>query len=60
MDTFFVGSREFDNTNVGFKSDSGPSEFDTTLPGNGHAGHEFGTTLSDIQKWQLIEYLKSM
>ncbi len=58
--TFFVGNREFDKTNVGFESDSGPFKFDTALPGNSNAGDEYGTTLSDTEKRQLIEYLKSL
>ena len=57
---FFVGSREIDTTNVGFKSDEGPSEFDTSLKGNLNTGHEYGTALSDVKKRQLIEYLKSL
>jgi len=34
--------------------------FDTTLPGNGAGGHEFGTTLSDQDKAALIAYLDSL
>jgi hypothetical protein len=34
--------------------------FDTTLPGNGAGGHEFGTTLSDADKTALIAYLQSL
>ncbi len=36
--------------------------YDTTLPGNGNAGHEgaaYGTTLPDADKWALLEYLKT-
>jgi len=36
--------------------------FDTTRPGNGNAGHEgaaYGTSLSDSDKWALLEYLKT-
>lgn len=57
---FFVGSTEFDSVNVGFVSDRGPSEFDTSLPGNSNSGHTFGTNLSDEQKRQLIEYIKTL
>jgi hypothetical protein len=28
--------------------------------GNSNAGHEFGTDLSEDEKWQLIEYLKQL
>ena len=60
---FFVGSREFDPINVGFAFESCPGgfKFDTRLPGNSNAGHDYGTTtLTDAQKWELIEYLKSL
>ena len=36
--------------------------YDTRIPGNGNAGHEgaaYGTTLSDADKWALLEYLKT-
>jgi len=29
-------------------------------PGNSNAGHDFGTTLSDDDRWALIEYLKQL
>ena len=31
--------------------------YDTTLPGNGNGGHEYGTTLSASEKDDLIAYL---
>ncbi|MDX1653945.1 MAG: cytochrome c [Candidatus Competibacteraceae bacterium] len=34
--------------------------YDTRLPGNGNAGHPFGSTLADGQKRDLIEYLKTL
>ena len=34
--------------------------FDTTLPGNSNAGHTYGTALSDADKLDLLEYLKSL
>jgi hypothetical protein len=59
---FYVGSRELDPVNVGFETTpyAGGFNFDTTLPGNSNAGHTFGTTLGDDEKWALIEYLKSL
>jgi mono/diheme cytochrome c family protein len=57
---FFVGNREFDPVHVGYRSDAGPFEFDTTLEGNSNAGHEFGTDLSDDERIELIEYLKTL
>jgi mono/diheme cytochrome c family protein len=59
---FYVGSRKLDPVNVGF--DTAPSadtfKLDTSLPGNSNAGHTFGTKLTDAQKWDLIEYMKSL
>ncbi len=57
--TFPVGSREFDPVNVGLDA-TGSFRFDTTLPGNSNAGHTYGTTLTDEQKWALIEYMKTL
>jgi hypothetical protein len=59
---FHVGSREFDPENVGLAAaaDEHSSAFDTTLPGNSNAGHAYGTTLSDTEKRDLLEYLKSL
>jgi hypothetical protein len=63
---FWVGSREIDTKNVGFKTDQVPggSEFDTSLPGNSNSGHDSpaygGGKMTDAQRWDLIEYLKSL
>ncbi len=57
---FRVGSREFDPVNVGFRIDQGDFEFDTTLPGNSNAGHDYTRTFSDVERKQLIEYMKSL
>ncbi|MFL5346618.1 MAG: di-heme-cytochrome C peroxidase [Hyalangium sp.] len=60
---FYVGSRDFDPKNVGFDTQpwDGGFRFDTTLPGNSNAGHAYGTReLSEDQKWELIEFLKSL
>ncbi len=72
-DRFMVGSREFDPEKVGLKS-SGYDGFlfNTDLPGNSNAGHEYGTvrrTLPDgrvlepltrEQRLDLVEYLKTL
>jgi hypothetical protein len=61
--SFYVGSREFDPVNVGFvttKYDEMAVPLDTTLQGNGNSGHTWGTELTDAEKWDLIEYLKSL
>lgn len=60
---FKVGSRAFDPVNVGFDITAGEFEFDTSLPGNsnkGHEGHYYGTDLSEEQRRQLVEYMKSL
>jgi RoxA-like, cytochrome c-like len=65
---FIVGNREYDTEKVGYRSDlsgSGANAwiFDATMPGNsniGHSGERFGTALSEQQKSDLIEYLKSL
>jgi hypothetical protein len=64
--TFWVGSRDFDTAHVGFKTDQvpGASLFETDKPGNSNAGHDgdaYGTTkMTDDERWQLLEYLKSL
>ncbi len=61
---FTVGSRELDVKKVGFRH--GENEypgfpFDTSLPSNSNAGHEYGTrALSDEDRWDLVEYMKSL
>jgi hypothetical protein len=57
---FCVGSREFDPVDVGFESKSGPFTFDTRLPGNSNRGHSIGTQLTEPQKNDLLEYLKTL
>jgi hypothetical protein len=70
--TFLVGSREFDPVKVGFKSTGYAGfNFDTSLPGNSNAGHEYGTydvilpdgtvvkALTEEDRLDLLEYLKS-
>ncbi len=62
---FSVGSRQYDPKNVGFQTISSENgvnyyTYDTSLKGNANTGHDKGTSLSDDQKWQLIEYLKTL
>ncbi|WP_143869868.1 di-heme-cytochrome C peroxidase [Catenovulum sediminis] len=59
---FMVGSRSFEPKKVGFVSeDYDGFEFDTSLTGNSNAGHEYATgELSDKQRWQLVEYMKTL
>lgn len=62
VDTFHVGSWAMDPEMVGFIADYGEdtSEFDTTLIGNSNLGHSHGTDLADEEKWDLIEYIKTL
>jgi len=64
MKKFYVGTREFDPVNVGFVTDQrdGAFELDTSLPGNSNTGHDtYGNdNLTDEQRWQLVEYLKTL
>ncbi len=69
---FHVGSREFDPRRVGFDAAAaeGRFRFDTSLPGNSNRGHEFrdgprgngviGPALSEEERWDLIEFLKTL
>jgi hypothetical protein len=60
-----VGSRVFDAKNVGYVTDSSPfsnATFQTdpsNTNGNGNNGHNYGTSLSEDDRWALIEYLKT-
>jgi hypothetical protein len=70
--TFTLGSRAFDPERVGYAMDQPttakgytPFTFDTSLRGNSNAGHEYltrkdGTPLTDEQRWQLVEYMKTL
>jgi mono/diheme cytochrome c family protein len=59
---FYVGSRDFDAKNVGLVSEetAGSFEFDASAEGNSNLGHEYGTALSDDDKWALVEFLKTL
>jgi hypothetical protein len=66
--TFYRGYDVYDPKNVGFVSEVAEEKgrkyfkYDTSLPGNGNAGHEgrpYGTELSPDAKEALIEFLKT-
>jgi mono/diheme cytochrome c family protein len=58
---FSVGRWEYDPKNVGYVSDGQvPFVVDTTVPGNGNGGHEYGTKLSEEDRFALVEYLKTL
>ncbi len=65
-DSFWVGSREFDPVNVGYVTNEGLSEFkvngsnNKVMPGNSNGGHLYGTSLTDAEKWQVVEYMKTL
>lgn len=62
--TFMVGSRVFDPKNVGYATDDSPfkNAIFVTDPananGNGNGGHVYGTTLTEAERWAIVEYLK--
>ena len=64
--TFKVGSRTYDPRNVGYATDQSPfpeSTFvadPTNANGNSNSGHDFGTTLTEDERWAIIEYLKTL
>ena len=60
---FYIGNLEYDTNDLGYKQSEVP--FSTLVEidcvkckGNSNKGHEFGTSLSSIEKDQLIEFLK--
>jgi hypothetical protein len=63
--TFRVGYDVYDPARVGFVADGPEADaagrlFDTAQPGNGNAGHLYGTDLPDADKRALLEYLKTL
>ncbi len=73
---FILQGREYDPVKVGYSyvtpeepnrigsasaaAGEGPFAFDVRQSGNGNEGHLYGTTLSDEDKRDLLEYLKSL
>jgi hypothetical protein len=57
---FYKGYGVYDPVKVGFVSDQPTSYLlDTTVAGNSNEGHLYGTELSDEEKQDLIEFLKT-
>ena len=62
---FYRGYDVYDRERVGFIGTVAEERgrrffrYDTTVPGNSNAGHEYGTTLSDDDKRALVEYMKT-
>ncbi|WP_299632208.1 hypothetical protein [uncultured Roseobacter sp.] len=70
-ETFEVGGHMLDFTRLGLRLQDGrypfdyapfskPVILDTTHPGLGNGGHDFGATLSEADKSALIEFLKQL
>jgi hypothetical protein len=61
---FYRGYDVYDEAKAGFKTDVADEggrkyfKYDTSLPGNGNGGHEYGTNLSDDDKKAIVEYMK--
>lgn len=69
--TFYLGNREYDPVNVGYRTEEFPGGFklDTSIRGNSNSGHEFnngsgqgiiGPLLTPVERREIIEYLKSL
>ena len=62
---FYRGYDVFDQDKVGFVStvaadgDQIFTRYDTSIPGNSHGGHLYGTTLPDDDKRAIVEYMKT-
>ena len=62
---FYTGYDVYDPKNVGFIT-SGPDaesagfKYEICIPGNSNVGHSFGTELKDNEKWDLIEFMKTL
>ena len=57
--SFHRGSREYDPRQMGY-TDEGAYVLDTTAAGNANSGHDYGTSLSNTEKAELMEYLKTL
>ena len=60
--TFPVGHREYDPGRVGYATDVAEPifVFDTSVDGNSNAGHEYGASLDESERRDLVEYLKTL
>jgi RoxA-like, cytochrome c-like/Cytochrome C oxidase, cbb3-type, subunit III len=64
INRYFTGNTEFDPVNVGYavvtEEFPGSFEFKTSITGNSNAGHQYGTSMSDPERYDLIEFLKAL
>jgi hypothetical protein len=58
--TFTLGNREYDAKKVGYQAKGGGYTFDTSVKGLSNVGHDYGTKITDEERWALVEYLKSV
>jgi hypothetical protein len=63
--TFYRGYDVYDKKNMGFitagaEAERAGSLYDTSLKGNGNGGHLWGVKLTNDQKYDLIEYMKTL
>ena len=60
--SFQLGDRNYDPKKVGYVTEvENPRfTFQNTSVGGANSGHEYGVDLSDEERWDLVEYLKSL
>lgn len=58
-DSFHRGTSLYDSEEMGY-ANAGNYLLETAKPGNSNSGHEFGTDLGELQKHELIEFLKTL
>jgi mono/diheme cytochrome c family protein len=59
--SFARGCEVYDQANLGFACTGGENFlYDTSVPGNGNTGHEYGTGIDAVEKQALLEYLKTI
>jgi len=63
--SFYRGYDVFDQKNLGFIAQGPEAEqagtfYDTKAPGNGNGGHLWGTNLRPEEKWDLLEFMKTL
>ena len=60
--TFPLGHREYDPEKVGYTTEEDEPiwVFDVSKDGSSNSGHEYGTTLGDEERRDLVEYLKTL
>jgi cytochrome c peroxidase len=59
---FYVGNREYDSKNMGYLTTEGAIsfKFESARDGNSNRGHEYGSSLTDDERYDLLEYMKSL